>query len=302
VIAVTGAAGFIGGRIAAALDERGYDVLGVDHVTVAHVGEQLKPDRFLAELERGAGLARFVRAVVHQGACVDTTLRDWLPMRAANVEYPARLLHACLRRRIPFIYASSAAVYGARPGRERPLNEYGRSKLLFDRYARRLLHTARSPVVGLRYFNVYGVGESHKGPMASIVFKLARQLERGEPLRLFAGCDGFADGEQRRDFVAVGDIADVNLWFLEAGAASGIYDVGTGTSVTFNRVAELVIAARGDGSIEYVPFPALLRGRYQSHTRAQVAPLRTAGFASTFTDAEEGIPRYVAALASHVPA
>jgi ADP-L-glycero-D-manno-heptose 6-epimerase len=309
VIVVTGAAGFIGGRVADALHDRGYDVLGIDRAELHENGrgrgafaDALDPGLFLEHMENGASLARRVEAVIHQGACVDTMVRDWSRLRTTNVEYPARLLQACIQCRIPFIYASSGAVYGAEPGEERPLNEYGRSKLVFDRYVRRLLPTARSPIIGLRYFNVYGVGESHKGRMASVVFQLFRQLELGQPLRLFGACDGYSDGEQLRDFVAVDDVVNVNLWFLDRGGPSGIYDVGTGTSVTFNRIAELVIASRGAGTIEYVPFPAGLRGRYQTFTRSNVAQLRAAGSALRFTAVEDGIPRYIAALASHAPA
>src|SRR5689334_463554 len=135
MIAVTGAAGFIGGRIALALHERGHELLGIDHAKVSDpaalaLASTLDPAGFLAHMEHGA---RHIEVVIHQGACVDTTLRDWARMNAANVEYPSRLLRACLQHRIPFIYASSAAVYGTRPGEERPLNEYGRSKLFFDR-------------------------------------------------------------------------------------------------------------------------------------------------------------------------
>src|SRR5207248_544196 len=177
-----------------------------------------------------------IDAVMHQGACADTTLRDLDFMRQENCVYALAVLRFCLANRTPFLYASSAAVYGrARSSRENgaftaPLTEYAYSKALLDSNVRRLLPEARNHVVGLRYFNVYGPGEERKGSMASMVLQLWRQLERDGCMRLFDASHGYAAGEQRRDFVAVEDVVAVNLWFLEHPDRSGIFNVGSGES------------------------------------------------------------------------
>ncbi len=221
-------------------------------------------------------------------------------MMDVNYRYSVELLERCLAENVPFIYASSAAVYGASrtfaehdADAERPLNVYGYSKWLFDEYARRRLRTAQSQIVGLRYFNVYGPGEAHKGPMASVAFHLRSQLERDGELRLFEGSDGYAAGEQRRDFVYVDDVADVNLWFLEQGGKSGVFKVGTGASASFNELAGALIGRTGRGRVRYIPFPEHLKGRYQSFTEAEISRLRAAGYEGSFRDVEAGIGAYL---------
>jgi ADP-L-glycero-D-manno-heptose 6-epimerase len=216
-----------------------------------------------------------------------------------NYEY-SKALHAfALAREIPLIYASSASVYGLGPVfredplLEKPLNLYAWSKVLFDRWVRRHAAGARSQVVGLRYFNVYGPGESHKGEMASVAWKNHLQLREGDVVRLFESSDGYGPGEQRRDFVYVDDVAAVNLWFLDHPRVSGIFNVGTGRTQTFNDVAHAVIAHHGRGRIQYVPFPETLRGSYQSFTQADVAALRGAGCDIPFLTVEEGVSRYL---------
>ena len=238
----------------------------------------------------------------HQGACSATTEWDGRYLMRNNYEYSKTLLHYCLERRIPFIYASSAAVYGAGPvfkeGRdyEAPLNAYGYSKFQFDAYVRQILPRAHSQIAGLRYFNVYGPRELHKGGMASVAFHLNTQLLNGERLKLFEGCDGYGDGEQRRDFVYVGDAVAVNLWLLDQPRVSGIFNVGSGRSQPFNDVARAVIDWHGGGEIQYIPFPEHLRGRYQSFTEADIGALRAAGYAQPFLSVEQGVRAYLDSL------
>jgi ADP-L-glycero-D-manno-heptose 6-epimerase len=226
-------------------------------------------------------------------------------MMATNYRYSVDLLHYCLAESVPFVYASSAAVYGASTvfkederSAERPLNVYGYSKLLFDDYVRGRLKAARAPIVGLRYFNVYGPGEQHKGSMASVAFHLHGQVTATGEARLFEGSDGYGPGEQRRDFVYVGDVADVNLWFLERGRPSGIFNVGTGAAAPFNDVARAVLAWHGRGAIRYIPFPAELKSRYQSFTQADLGALRTAGYTGAFRDVRAGVTAYLDAIGS----
>jgi ADP-L-glycero-D-manno-heptose 6-epimerase len=312
MIVVTGGAGFIGSNLVHGLNAAGHDdVVVVDDLTEgrkfenlvgAEVSDYWDKDEFLTALHTGA----FPRpeAVFHEGACAVTTEWDGRYMMANNYRYSVELLEFCLAEGVPLIYASSAAVYGAgpvfnedEPAAERPLNVYGYSKLLFDQYVRRRLPTAESQVVGLRYFNVYGPREAHKGPMASVAFHLQRQLEETGELRLFEGCDGYRDGEQRRDFVYVDDVVAVNLWLLGHPGVSGVLNVGTGRSETFNALAEAIMARYGRGTIRYIPFPERLRGRYQSFTEADIGALRAAGFDGAFADVAAGIAAYAGALA-----
>ncbi len=308
MIVVTGAAGFIGSNLVRALNSRGRaDLLLVDDLTNGRkfanlvdcdFADYLDKDEFLARLAAGS-LDAPVEAVLHQGACSDTTEWNGRVMLRDNYEASKALFEFAAEREIPFVYASSAAVYGMGPefredpACERPLNLYGWSKLLFDRWVRKRSRELRGQVVGLRYFNVYGPRESHKGEMASVAWKHHLQLRAGDVVRLFEGSEGFAPGEQRRDFVYVGDVVAVNLWFLDHPDVSGIYNVGTGRAQTFNDVARAVIAHHGRGRIEYVPFPDVLRGSYQSHTCASLANLREAGCDTPFLSVEEGVSRYL---------
>jgi ADP-L-glycero-D-manno-heptose 6-epimerase len=216
-----------------------------------------------------------------------------------NYTYSRVVLDYCLARGIPFVYASSAAVYGkslvfrVEQDFEHPLNVYAYSKLLFDQYVRRRLPQAKSQIVGLRYFNVYGPRENHKGKMASIAYHLNAQILNDGKARLFEGHDGYANGEQRRDFIHVDDVCAVNLWFLEHAKESGLFNLGTGRSHTFNDVANAVIGWHGAGEIEYIPFPEHLKGHYQSSTEADMEYLRDAGYRSAFMPVETGIPAYL---------
>jgi ADP-L-glycero-D-manno-heptose 6-epimerase len=235
-------------------------------------------------------------------------------MMENNYRYSVRLLDWCQEEEVPLLYASSAAVYGAGPEYreerrcEQPLNIYGYSKFLFDQYVRRILPGRNSQVVGLRYFNVYGPNEAHKGRMASVAFHAFNQFQAEGRVRLFVGSDGYGDGEQRRDFVHVDDAVEVNLWMLERREVAGIFNCGTGRAQTFNEVAAAVInTLRGTRSspqelaeeklIQYIPFPPALAGKYQSFTQADLSQLRAAGLPGEFMSVEKGVAAYVKVLA-----
>ena len=308
MIIVTGGAGFIGSNLVLGLNARGYDdILVVDHLTNGvkyknlvdcRIADYLDRSTFLERLQQGAFHAESIEAIFHQGACSTTTEWDGRYMMDNNYEYSKNLFHFCQRHKIPFIYASSAAVYGAdihfkeELAYEGPLNVYGYSKFQFDQYLRRQTQLT-AQVVGLRYFNVYGPREAHKGSMASVAFHLNNQIKIADELRLFEGCDGYGDGEQRRDFVYVGDVVDVNLWFLDNPQASGIFNCGTGRSQTFNDVANAVIKYHQRGHIQYIPFPDHLKGCYQSFTEANLENLRNAGCLHPFKTVEQGVQLYM---------
>lgn len=311
---VTGGAGFIGSNLVRALLDRGYDnVVVVDDLEDGHkfvnisdlpIADYLDKDEFLDSLSSDKAFANSVSAIFHQGACSATTEWDGRYMMKNNYSYSKTLLHHCLQRHIPYIYASSASVYGGAktfvedPLFENPLNVYGYSKLQFDRYVRRSLAHADSQVVGLRYFNVYGPREQHKGAMASVAFHFNRQLLEDGEARLFSGSGGYDDGEQLRDFVYVDDACAANLWFLDHPDVSGIFNAGTGQAQSFNDVANAAISWHGKGKIRYIPFPGHLQGAYQSFTQADLTQLRAAGCDVEFRAVETGVKDYLDQLCS----
>ena len=308
---VTGGAGFIGSNVVKALNRRGItDILVVDNLSRSEkfrnladltIRDYLDKRELRQRLENGTFDVK-AEAILHNGACSDTMESDGRYMLDNNFGDSKALLSHALKHRIPFVYASSAATYGASPdfavdpANERPLNVYGWSKLLFDQHVRPLLPHIESTVVGLRYFNVYGPREHHKGRMMSVLHQLLRQLRETGICRLFEGTDGYGDGEQVRDFVFVDDIVDINLFFAEGPLRRGIYNAGTGEARSFNAIARTLIRLLGSGRIEYIPFPDALRGKYQSFTQADVASLREAGYAKPFTGLEDGIARTLAEL------
>jgi ADP-L-glycero-D-manno-heptose 6-epimerase len=325
-IVVTGAAGFIGSNLVKALSDRGeHEVLAVDdlkqgdkfvNLVDSDIADYLDKDDFLRELANGA-FDGALAAISHQGACSDTTETDGRYMMQNNYRYSRELFEFCIDEEVPFVYASSAAVYGAGPDFreerecESPLNVYGYSKFLFDEYVRRNWPERSSQVVGLRYFNVYGAHEQHKGRMASVAFHFFNQYRASGKVRLFEGSGGYADGEQRRDFVSVEDAVAVNLYFLDHPRQSGIFNVGTGAAQSFNDVAVATVNAcrryagetplaladmQRQGVIEYIPFPPELAGKYQSYTQADISALREAGYAAPLMTVEEGVARYIETL------
>jgi ADP-L-glycero-D-manno-heptose 6-epimerase len=308
MIIVTGGAGFIGSNIVKSLNQRGIkDILVVDDLTdgtkfvnlaQCQIMDYLDKADFLARVQKRDSFGQDIEAVFHEGACSTTTEWNGQYMMQNNYEYSKTLLHYCLDRGVSFLYASSAAVYG--DGKifkeelsfENPLNVYGYSKFLFDQYVRRLQNIS-SQVVGFRYFNVYGSNEQHKGSMASVAYHLDQQLPKAGFVKVFEGCDGYGNGEQRRDFVYIDDVVAVNLWFMDNPKKSGIFNVGTGNSQSFNDVAKAVVAWHNKGHIEYIPFPDHLKGRYQSFTQADISLLRSAGFEKPFATVEQGVKAYL---------
>lgn len=313
VIVVTGGSGFVGGALVSALVADGRDVLVVDDVDPAGrlpgvaVGGHVAPDEFLVRLEEEK-TPWPIEAVLHQGACSSTLVDDEAYLRRVNDGYSTRLLELTSRDRIPLIYASSAGVYGTSSSsrehedNEAPLTPYACSKLRFDHVVGRHLEQApNSQVVGLRYFNVFGPGEAHKGPMASMVHQLWLQLEATGEARLFGAGEGCGPGEHRRDFVFIDDVVGVIRYFLDHPEVSGIYNCGLGVSRSFRDLAEAVVAARGTGAISYVPFPDHLRGRYQADTCADLARLSASGCPVPTTGLEAGVASYVEFLTRQPP-
>ena len=312
MIIVTGGAGFVGSNLVLALNARGHkDIIVVDdlkdgtkfkNLVEAEIADYRDKDAFLQQLLANHSFGP-VEAVFHNGACSDTTEWDGRYMMSVNFDYSKALLEYCQSRNIPFIYASSAAVYGGgtvfkeERGHEAPLNVYGYSKFLFDQYVRRRIQTGlKSQVVGFRYFNVYGPREQHKGKMASTAYHFNNQVLDGGVCKLFKGSGGYKDGEQRRDFIHVDDVCAVNLWAWEHPKVSGIFNLGTGKSQTFNDVAKAVIKHHGKGKIQYIPFPENLKGRYQSFTEADMSALKAAGCDHKFMTVEQGVAKYMAWL------
>lgn len=322
-IVVTGAAGFIGANIVKALNERGEtNILAVDNLSKAdkfknlvdcEIADYLDKAEFLDFVEQGV-LDGSVAAIFHEGACSDTMETDGRYMMENNYRYSGALLKFCQDEGAQFLYASSASVYGAghvfSESREfeSPLNVYGYSKFLFDQSVRRLWNERTAQIAGFRYFNVYGPREQHKGRMASVAFHFSNQYRASGQVKLFEGCDGYPNGEQRRDFISVEDVVRVNLWFLDHPEVSGIFNVGTGRCQSFNDVAVAAVnacrAAEGkpaltlanmqaQGIVSYIAFPEALKGKYQSHTEADISALRAAGYDAPFYDVQTGTTRYI---------
>ena len=309
MIIVTGSNGFIGSNLIKGLNSMGItNILAVDDHENFPPSENLSNCEFkdLVKIEDIDKLLRKypnkdISHIFHQGACSDTMEKDINYMLKNNYLFSKDLLTLALEKNINFIYASSASVYG--DGKifeedkkyEKPINLYAYSKFIFDQYVRELMNKNDSQIVGLRYFNVYGPNEQHKGRMASVAFHLHQQLKESESIKLFEGSDGYEDGEQKRDFIHVDDVVKVNLWFMK-NEVSGIFNVGTGLSQSFNDVANAVIKWNKKGKIEYIPFPEELIGSYQSYTQANIDQLRNAGYKDEFLTVEEGVSSYLSTL------
>lgn len=306
---VTGGAGFIGSHIVKSMNEQGITEI----IVVDSIGKEDERYKNLCDLRiadyydraefqkilTSNYLDKDIEAIIHQGACSNTMETDGKFMLENNFTFSKAVLQYAVSREVPMVYASSAAVYGSStnfteiPENERPLNLYGYSKLLFDQYVRSVSADFNSTVVGLRYFNVYGQREAHKGPMSSMVYQIYHQLKKNKLIRLFKGTQGYGDGEQRRDFVYVEDIVKVNMHFIESQKVTAIINCGTGVSRTFNDIANTIISLLGEGEIEYMEMPDSIRGKYQNFTQADISDLREFGYSQEFTCLEDGIAECV---------
>ncbi|MBF0622675.1 MAG: ADP-glyceromanno-heptose 6-epimerase [Magnetococcales bacterium] len=305
MVIVTGGAGFIGSNLIHGLNQHGEtDILVVDNLEKGEkflnirdlsFADFMDKQEFRSKLQSGLFKHANVQAIFHQGACSDTMEYNGRYMMDNNFTYSKELLHFSISHEVPFVYASSAAVYGDGtrfseiPENEKPLNVYGYSKLLFDQYAGQHYKNARSTVAGLRYFNVYGPREGHKGRMASMVTQLHNQLDQTGEAVLFEGTGGYGNGEQRRDFLHVHDAVKVNLFFADGPPKHGAFNVGTGASRSFNDIANTLIGLKGKGEIRYRAMPEGLAEKYQSFTEADISSLRAVGYLTPFSSLEEGI-------------
>ena len=313
MIIVTGGAGFIGSNLVASLNDIGRtDIVVVDDLNDGTKCLNLA-DLMISDYLDKADLFNYlnliegnsVEAIFHLGACSATTEWDGQFLMKNNYDFSKVLFHWCQDNLVPFIYASSASVYGLgesgfieKKACESPINAYAFSKLMFDRYVFSQNRQLKSQVVGLRYFNVYGPRESHKDSMVSPAYSFFHQIENTGIAKIFEGSHGYADGDHERDFIYVGDCVKVNLWFLKNSEKSGIFNVGTGSAASFNQVCKEIINCVGYGSISYIPFPQHLERHYQSYTRADISALRKIGYDNAFCDIESGIKNYCNTLIS----
>ena len=316
MILVTGGAGFIGSNIVAELSASGADILVCDCLREGEKWRNLAKHRvfdFVFPEDLFVYLAECnskIDAAIHMGAISATTVTDGDAVMRSNFQFSRKLWDWCTESQTSFIYASSAATYGDGAqgfgdnwdsdslGRLHPLNLYGWSKHLFDRFVAHEVESLRPTPpqwVGLKYFNVYGPNEYHKGSMQSVVAHLFPKVMAGEPAKLFKSYNNeYSDGQQQRDFVYVQDCVSVVLWLLENPKVSGVYNVGTGTSRSFFDLATFTMSAAGlTPKIEFVDMPVELRNRYQYFTQAVTTNLRGAGYHLPFTSLEEGVREYV---------
>jgi len=310
-IIVTGGAGFIGANLVEALNDRGEDrIIVVDHLREGIKWKNLLGLKFIDYLDRDEFLAlleaskiKEVKAIFHLGACSNTTVQDFAYLYEYNYRYSKRLAEYAIVRGIPFIYASSAATYGKGElgfsdsheviPKLKPLNPYGFSKQLFDLwlYHNNLLDC----VVGLKYFNVFGEKEFHKGEMRSVVLKAYEQIKKTGKVKLFKSYHpDYPDGGQKRDFIYVKDAVEMTLFFYEHPEVKGIFNVGTGKARTFKDLVEAVFAALNlTPNIEYIDMPENLKKQYQYFTQADISKLKKAGYNKPITELEDAVKSYV---------
>jgi len=317
MLLVTGGAGFIGSNVVAGLNDAGRTDIVVNDVLGQDGKWRNLQKRQFADFVPPADLSRWLDgrrldAVIHMGAISDTTARDGDAVMGNNFRLSLDLLDWCTETRTPFIYASSAATYGDGEAgfdddwspdalrKLRPMNLYGWSKHVFDlALVDRAVKGRKLPPqwAGLKFFNVFGPNEYHKGEMMSLVAKRFDDVKNGRRVELFKSHRaGIADGDQRRDFIYVDDVVAVILWLLATPAVCGIFNVGTGEARSFRDLVTAIFAALGrEPAIDYVPMPEAIRNSYQYFTQASVDNLRKAGYNAGFTPVEEGVRRYVTA-------
>ena len=311
MIVVTGAAGFIGSNIVSGLNQRNYkDIVLVDDFSQPKKRINYNGKIYTEMVERSgfekwlSENHRFVQIIIHIGARTDTAEFDREVFRVLNVDYSKMIFNACVAYGLPMIYASSAATYGlGEMGYDdshgiipklKPLNPYGESKNDFDRW---VLDQEKTPFfwAGLKFFNVFGPNEYHKGRMASVVFHAYNQIKETGRMKLFRSHHpGYKDGEQRRDFVYVKDVVDVVLYLMEERPVSGIFNLGSGKASPFRDLVTFTFRAMGcDVNIDYIDTPEDIRDKYQYFTEANMSKLRSAGYKSPFRTLENGVTEYV---------
>ena len=315
MIVITGAFGFIGSAILHQLKNLGYrDFLVVDNLSNGEKFKNLVGIDFEKYFEKDSFINNIVEIykkyefthIIHMGACSNTTEWDGNYLMRNNFDYSVKALNFCEKYKIPFIYASSASVYGngangfsEDTSETRPLNMYAYSKGLFDNYvSKRGKLNLDSQVVGLRFFNVFGHGEQHKGNMASVLYNWNQSIISDKVIKIFGASHGFKPGEQSRDFISVHDTVSVVTWFLQNNSISGIYNVGTGKSTSFNYIAKLIKNWHRDQReisprVEFIDFPKKLITNYQAYTCSDTRKLRAAGFTKEFEDIETAVFDYL---------
>ena len=310
MIVITGASGFIGSVVLGYFNQKGrMDILAVDEFDNSLKWRNLSAKKFVDFIDKEEFLTKLndykdITSIIHLGANTDTTVSDLKTLMTSNFEYSKRLFSFAADNNIPFIYASSAATYGDGSNgymddegnlfKLRPLNAYGFTKQLFDQW---VLLSCKRPYfwAGLKFFNVYGPNEYHKGKMASMVYQAYCQLVKNKKIKLFKSYDNkYAHGEQKRDFIYVFDVAKIIYYFYKHHGISGIYNVGAGNAESFNTLAYLLIKhSKIKGEIEYIDMPTNIRDKYQYYTEASVKKIVKSGFDKSLYSIEDGIKEYV---------
>ena len=312
MIIVTGGSGFIGSNLIQALNSIGHeDIMVIDDLSDGKKLTNLFTSR-ICEIRSFKEIDDIletcfpekITAIFHLGACSDTMEWNGDFVLKVNYQFSKKILDFSIREKIPFIYASSASVYGLvkdsqiTEANERPINLYAYSKLLFDQYVRSVLPSAQSQIVGLRYFNVYGPGEQHKGNMASVVYHFYYQVVNTGKISIFGSYNEIGAGEHSRDFIHVKDTVEAKIWFMNNPKICGIFNVGTGQSFSYNMLAKYLSGWFEENQgiipiIEYIKFPEKLIGSYQDFTCADISQLRTAGFEHKMLDLKKGMNHYL---------
>lgn len=311
MIIVTGGAGFIGRNLIAGLNKiHQTDIVVVDNLKNGkkyenlvglHISDYIDKSDFIKHLYTNTSYIKNIETVFHEGACSDTTEWNGKYLMHNNYQYSKELVTYCVQYSIPFIYASSAAVYGKNTDifhktnnkYEKPINIYGYSKFLFDQYIYKIMQQSTSQICGLRYFNVYGPYETHKKNMASIIFNIYNQITQKKNPTLFIGSKHF-----KRDFIYIDDIININLW-IWLNNISGIFDCGTGIATSFESIANIILNFFNNKNIQHIPMPSDLQKHYQTFTKANSLQLQKIGYPHKFTEINDGIHKYLNWLMYH---